>query len=288
MNIDARRFLAVNCLLNGHSFMYAFDNDMDIALEAFGDSSKEEIDKFDKEICSYFSQTLEENALTMLLLNYFRVQQYAFMVMPTGESIMLAELADLDRKGKVDENTVRVVAWQLIRDIQMIKGADKDLKIVDGNLFLPEIYKEADYKESLIRAYELYRDGPANLKIFIKRNRRKFYISAFKKFTAEDFKGVVTMICKKGTNPGLCSKTTLHIPDLLNTYRKTGAICAESDLILDAVDAILPVNGSDLSTMVSIEYSDLKSLLLNSIQDLSTVSVKVDKNTVEFIRGDSE
>ena len=277
MNTCSRRFLALNCVLQGHSLLDACDGEITIAAEAFGVSSKKmERMLADLEVLrmrpSYFSQC---SPLVKPLVNFFRSSDYAFIALPGVNPIYLSSFMVSDAAGEVDDQVRDLVIGSLIRDIAYVEK-DSDIAIADGKLLLPQKYED-DLRDAMMHAYILCVFGPG----FPERSA-KALLKLAPRLTMEGYRNIPATVCcevleeliRNGLPPTDYSATVLHIPDLLPVYQATGTIMelsSQDDSILWMLDEADSIKVKVLPVSPTV----VRELLVTSMFDLSNIDYVV-------------
>lgn len=274
MNNAARRFLALNCVLQGHSILDAFDGQVELLQNAFNfnklDKAQAFVDEVDslKDKPSYLSNL---SPLILPLVNFFRSQDYAFVFFPGMQPIFLNTFAISDRNGEVDAQVRNVVLQSLIRDIAYVP-ADKDIAIVDGKFLIPRA-REGELQQAIQEAYVLYCLGPC-----VKNAALDSLHKVRDRLTLEDYRPipVATMLnlfkdmVAFGFSGTDYTRTTLVIPDYLPVYQKTGTVM-ELNHSDEGILWLLDVSGEDKCKSFPVSHTVVRELLVTGLTDLANL-----------------
>ena len=269
MNDSARRFLALNCVLNGHSLYEAFDDTTEAA-KCLGVDSQTLV------LINIQLQNLEQNWHILIptdvrvVLNFMRTAEYAFITPPGSNAITIRDLAESDRKGEVEDDVRRVVLSQLIRDVAFVND-EKETRISDGTFYLKGPCSSYYITSVITQAYELYRDGPRNGTNFIRDNRERFTVEGFRRFTPSNSSAILLGLVSAKIAPTDYRDTTLFIPDLLPIYKACGCIMVPSSTERDSLIWLLDIKDTDNCKPVSVDKSAIRALLVDNAHNLENV-----------------
>lgn len=278
MNNCTRRFLALNCILHGHSMLEAYDNDFDKAAAQLtggnGDVLKTLLTRLEglQNSKSYFE---DKNPLLLPIVNYLRSNDYAFVFVPGTGPIFISMLAASDRKGEVSTAVRDAVLSSLIKDVVNVE-LDKDIAIKDGTLYLPQA-RMKELKQTIGEAYTCYCKGPFGQGGYCDRllaQRMALCLSGYKNLSVNVFLTCVKEMIKRGLPPTDYAKSTLCIPDYLVVYKETGTIMSKSPTGEELL-WLLDIEGLDKGKVVTVDRAMVRGLLVSSMRDLSNIDYVV-------------
>lgn len=278
MNSCTRRFLALNCVLHGHSILDAYDGNLSAAADGFvkGDLLKmqklvEQLDALQKEQ-SYFA---DKSPLVLPFINFLRSQDYAFVFVPGAGPVYLHALAVSDRAGDVAPSVISAVMSSMIKDIDYV-DTDKEISIVDGKLFLPR-YREQEMRPALMEAYRCYCRGPftnGDYSNALLSHRDKLTLEGYRDIPASVGLSILQDLLDHGVPPTDYTLSTLTIPDYFQVYQKTGTILGDSP-DGDGLLWLLDVMDSPKGKVITVSKTVIRELIVTGLTDLSNIDYQM-------------
>lgn len=281
VNDSARRFLALNCVLNGHSFFAAFDNDPSLAAKCLGKDTQTLV------LLNMQLQHLEEIGHIdipidiRVALNFIRTAEYAFITPPGNGAITVRDMAVSDRNGDIDDALRRAILIQLIRDIAFVED-EKETRISDGTFFLKGPRSPEDVMNIIQRAYELYRDGPKGGVRALVKSGEQFTVEGYKDFSANTCYTLLSKMVTTKIAPTDYRDTTLFIPDLLPIYEASGCIIVPSTTEQNNLIWLLDVKDSKECYPLSVEKAKVRSLLIEDAHSLANIEYDASLGPMPF------
>lgn len=276
MNSTSRRFLALNCALNGHNFLEAFDNNVELAAKCLG-TTKENITSLEKKYAEQLGKPSSKqlfNPGVLSLLNFFRCSEYAFVSFPGAPPISVREFVESDRQGEVSKEVRNALLTNIVRDIAFVPSME-DSRISDG-IFYVKGCSDTDLFGMISGAYMTYCFGPRtkqgyNTAVLDARNRVN--LAYFRGLPASTCLGLLNDCLSQNLNPTIYRDTCLLIPDLLPVYRQTGAILAmpidEADR--EGIRWLMDIKGTENAKAVKVPSSMVRSFINDSPRDLANI-----------------
>lgn len=275
MNNAVRRFLAVNCILNGHSLISAFDNNAALAAEALGSVPEAQVWKWDRDL-----RNLEKTGLgmesfspvTRVVLKYFRMKEYAFITIPGSGPIYFDSVVESDKNGELEPDVLSGVLSLVVRDIAYVKSAS-DVRFADGVLYIPT-GMEAQVRNDIVNAYRLYAYGPNDTSRLVDILRGHSSLTQYSAVSVRTFREIIDALLSYKVKPSVYGKTSLLIEDLLSVYQTTG--CVFTQAVGDSENVLWLLDNIAQSTakLVTVPIELMRTLIIESISDLAAVSYR--------------
>lgn len=288
MNIETRRFFVLNAIINGHGIMDACENDISLASSILmldkDEKSQREAKKIIDGIDNLYKngKTLESeyHIITRVVLNYFRVNDYAYIHVPGQPLFYLSAIAEGERTQQIEAGLGAEIAMRTIMDIGYVRNP-ADTHISDGKLYIIPS-DEAGLRQYIQDAYHLFfmgttpeRDQAESNKVLtILNNRNLFYMGQSKSVSATAFKKTIKTILDAGWDPRTYSRTFLKVSDLMDVYRSTGTLLMRDPADSEHILWMLDVVGGIRYDVKTVKLSDLRDLMINSLKDLSNLHCK--------------
>lgn len=268
MNQDARRYLGINCVLNGRSFIDAFDGSVEDAATGL-DISVEEMQSLNERLSAAQGQNplTQTSAITKTLLQFLRTQEYAFIYLG-GEKYSLPTVAFSNREGELDDDVAFAVVRKMLRDVAFVDTAD-EIKVADGVIFVPEQYTKS-LNARIHDAYLLYRDGPKGRPASFGKIRPSLTLMEYKPIPAKAVFTFLSDLASWGKAPTSLRDTTLMISDLYPVYEQTGCIM-EKDQGNNSIYWLLDKEGAARSSVIIQNLEVLRPLMVTGLRDLANI-----------------
>lgn len=265
------RFLAVNCVLNGHSLLDAFDGDTAVAASAL-DMTTEEVARVDSSLSALETKGDEgwcADPIIRTVLNLIRTREYAFLQTPQGP-IYYQEFVESDRLGQVRDDVREAVLSTLITDIQYVNMRIPELetRYFDGLLLLQPGISNDELKDKILTAYKLYRDGPGTGKEHLLKQRHKLSVGNAEVLPASKVKSILVQLAKGKVPPSAYAKSTLMVTDLLTTYRATGILCEYSTAKPGYIDFLMHCDEDNADVTVTLSMEAVNTVVRSGIKNL--------------------
>ena len=272
MNNTCKRFLALNCVLQGHELSEIFVDSSEFAscLETTEEKALQLWNNL-QELSKFEDVTAKCNPVVLALLNFFRCEEYSYIFIPNNGPFTFRAIMESDLRGGI-EPAVRVAALrQVIRDVEFVTRT-RDIKVADGVLYFFEEDKDK-MQDFLLEAYTLYRDGPVK-KSYLNGHKNLVVLRNYKGMSGRTLVSVFSEMIDQKINPTSYSKTNLIIPDYVEVYKSTGCIMETSDEDKSVVNWLLDDVSGDKCKVLSVNFQALRELIFNSLHDLESVKYK--------------
>lgn len=275
MNNSARRFLALNAVLHGHSFLEAFNNDIEMAAEVFSDSTPIKaaaLEKLNKDLmeAALREAPKELDILTSTLLNFFRDGTYAFIGMPGKQPILIKSLAGSDMRKEIDDNLRQAVLMRVFRDVTHISDP-LETRISDGVLYTVET-SDRVIMQALLKAYFTWIYGPNETPKRLISVRDRLSLDTYKPIGGNITLNILKDIVKSPLPSTIYKRTCLSIIDMLEVWKATGCIMSLSKTNPGFVNILMDVKGdTEQCKIVSLDKTSIGSLMVNEFRDLQSL-----------------
>lgn len=272
MNANARRFLALNCAINGRGIIPAYDNDVYKASKELNISSSEVLELNSKllELNSKSMMFDELDRLVKILINFIRCPWYSFIFVPEMGKVNIVDLMEMDRNGSVDKNIIKMTLDQIIQNAVKINN-EGDCRIADGCLYVTR--GQADvFRQSFTKAYEIAKNGFETklTKKSIFSNRKYFDIKMYSEISVNVFLNIVKTLISNDINVSDYRYTLLRVADMFTVYEKIGCVQAY-DAEEDIIDWIISNEDDSKSKLFRVHSNGVISFIVNSMKDLMNV-----------------
>lgn len=285
MNIEGKRYLALNCIIHNHGFMPAFDNDYAQAAQAFGVKTDGPVRKVEEELNRVYetyegsSVATEYGNVVAVLLRYFHTREYAFVAIPGQAPFYLDVVMDMARNGDFEEDLAKALVARSITDVTFVNSSG-DIHISDGLLYVTR--DEAEHldeymEDAFMRLYSgpFARTEEASEAIAtIYNNRGYFDMRKLQTFSATKFRELVRAFTRLDFNPNLYADTLFYGPDLLNVYKATGYVLMKDSVYPNNLLCMVDIEGTTRVSVRSVPNAVIRSLLVSDLHDLSNVCCK--------------
>ena len=287
MNANCRRFLAVNCALNGHDFLEAFDGDVAAASRVLDRSEKYVTDLQQKYAVANVKPKLKDlydvNIIT--ILNFLRCSEYAFVAFPNTAPITLKDFVETDRRGEITAHVREVFLQGLLRDVAV--GLDsKAVRIADGVVHTT-LRSSDELMVAIKGAYLIYKSGPKTKEGFnesVLQSRHRLTLASYRDMPASTCRELLEDILQQNLNPTVYRDSLLFIPDLLPVYQATGTVIGlTSEVATDNVYWLLDIVGTEKAKTVCVPLNTIRSLINNSARDLSNIAFDPSKGSTGLV-----
>lgn len=272
MNANIRRFLALNCAINGRGIIPAYDNDVNKAAEELNISPSEVLELNSKllELNSKSPMFDELDGLVKILISFIRCPWYAFIFVPEMGKVNIMDLMEMDRNGSVDKNIIKMTLDQVIQNAVKI-DKEGECCIADGCLYVTR--GQADvFRQSFTQAYEIAKNGfetkPNKKSIF--SNRKYFDIKQYSDISTNTFLNIVKTLISNDINVSDYRNTLLRVADMFPVYEKIGCVQAY-DAEEDVIDWIISNEDDSRSKLFRVHSNGVISFIVNSMKDLMNV-----------------
>ena len=275
MNTTIKRFLALNCILHGHSLLDAFDGNREQAAASITDGNEKLLQYYLDQLAflqSSPSALNSEDPVALAFVNFFRSSEYASVCLGGLQPISISMFAVSDRRGEVDDQVRNAVVLNALKDVTFTEKP-KRTSITDGLLYTT-VDKKDRIRKLMLRGYALYSAGPFNNGMPCEAmiaSVNKFTLEGYTNISAKGVEDILKALIDFGVPPTDFTRTLLNIPDLLPVYQKTGAVM---ELLPDGtgVQWLMDLKGTAKGKVVTVGRSNVRSLLISSLSDLANIS----------------
>lgn len=226
MTESVKAYLALNCVLNGHSILEAFDNDINEAANVLTGGDVKMMQSYhDKleEARKLPSVVSKHHPTAVAILNTMRLPQYSDYCIAGHMDVPLSALESLVKGKSINNAQKESMIYGLFQNFVEVENAS-ECRVEDGTVYTTYLNTE-QLMAVVMDAYLMYTRGVSRKKCTtLLKCKDNLRLENYREFSPKEVCDILSSILSCEINPTDFSKTCLYVEDLLPVYKETGCL----------------------------------------------------------------